>query len=180
MEQEKKRLVFLIDLSAKEDRQSFLKERKEGGRFTNFIFDKLYRIPPKIRRYILIDRKRCCFMLGTDSEICPMGKYTNECLSITGGAITLKEYFMIDDVLKKCMPTSKKYVLKWNKELTDMLESDGFKFWHRPYFGMYGRTHTLFTVDTMNQTVNDSAPIGSENISTEKFIELYKEAKNQN
>lgn len=175
-----KKEIFLIDLAKKEDRKRFLQEKKSDGRLSSFTFNELYRISPKIKRYVMIDRRRGILMPGTNSNICPMGKYTAECVSVTGGAITLDEYFAIDTVLRQSVCHSTQYILKWDRQLIDMLERDGFKFWHRPWFGMKGRTHNLITVNTMNQTINDSAPVGSENISLEKFIKIYNEAKNSN
>ena len=55
-----------------------------------------------------------------------------------------------------------------------LLKRSGYKILHRPYFGMKGSTHSMFTLNPNKKVGIDAAPIGEVSVSFQEYLTLFE------
>ena len=58
-----------------------------------------------------------------------------------------------------------------------ILDHSGYRVLHRPYFSMSGSTHSVWTLNPHKKSGVDAAPIDTETITFNEFLELFDEPK---
>lgn len=169
-----KKAAFLIYVENQEEFERFLKaiKKDEFPYWLDFISKK----DTLKSNYIIADLINHRAMWG-GNDLRPFGYYTPEYCSINFGAIKVDSFIEICKLLSASQIPHKEYIVPVNDEILKIIRNDGYSLLHRPYFGMMGSTHNLFTLIPLSRTGIDAAKIGTENITQDEFLKLYIGAK---